>query len=57
LFVVHFYVFFKCKAVKNKEGGVVYWVEWLTCNWSVVKIYPIKGSCSFLEQETLPFVV
>jgi len=57
LFVVHFYVFFKCKAVTNKEGGVAYWVEWLTCNWSVVKIYPIKGSCSFLEQETLPFVV
>ena len=36
------------------RDGVAHWVARLTRNVEVVGSSPIKGPCSFLEQETLP---
>jgi len=39
------------------RGGGAQWVERLTRNVEVVGSSPIKGSCCFLEQETLPLLL
>ena len=38
-------------------GGVAQWVALLTRNEEVVGSSPIKGTCCFLEQETLPLLL
>ena len=41
-------------SITSLWGSETQWVEPLTHNRSVLSLRPIKGSCCFLKQETLP---